>query len=275
MRVSVIMARRGGSRRKKPCACCKKYLDHLDGKNQPVSYFISVMDANSKHSLVSLISWSAPTYCFFRFVLYDWYVGTSKWILALSQQELPLFYYLHQNLLLWLLQIVPNKLVQRFAGKLLGRIINLESPNGSLYDVEVTERYNKTVLQRGWKTFVHANHIQENDFMLFRHIEKTCFEVLILDSDGCEKVLPCAGVRNSPSIQEQSLDSAGISRSSCRDTTESSGSERFARRALGRSSSSYRGRTAKMAATSSSFEESGYAVNLVAILPRVLCYLYR
>lgn len=168
---------------------------------------------------------------------------------------------------------MPSKFVKRFTGKLLGKI-NLESPNGSLYDVEVTERNNKTVLQRGWEAFVDANHIQENDFMLFRHIEKSRFEVLILDSDGCEKVLPCAGVRNSPSTQEQSLDSADVSSSSCRDTTESSGSERFARRARGRSSSSHRRRTAKMAATSSSFEESGYTVSLVAILPRVLCCLY-
>ncbi|CAN6282230.1 unnamed protein product [Urochloa humidicola] len=193
--------RSGGSRMKKPCDCCKRYLDHLDGKNQPMSYFLRRMDANSKHSM-----------------------------------------------------IVPNRFVKRFAGKLSGRI-NLESPNGSLFDVEVTERYNKTVLQRGWEAFVYANGIQEHDFVLFHHIKKSHFEVLILDSDGCEKVFPCAGVRNTPRIQERNLDSVDISSSSCHETTESSGSEKIAR--CGRSSSSHHRRTAKMAATSSSYEESG------------------
>ncbi|OEL18169.1 B3 domain-containing protein [Dichanthelium oligosanthes] len=214
MRISVVMARSGGSRMKKPCECCKRYLDHLDEKNQPMSCFFRLMDANSKHSMVSLI--------------------------------------------------MPDRFVKRFAGKLSGRI-DLESPNGSLYVVQVTERYSKTVLQRGWEAFVDANHIQENDFVLFRHIEKSRFEVLILDSDGCEKVFPYAGVRNTPCIQEQSLDSVDISSSSCHNTTESSGSERFARRQ--RSSSCHRGRTAKMAATSSSFEESGYTVKLVEFVP--------
>ncbi|KAG2547428.1 hypothetical protein PVAP13_9KG100500 [Panicum virgatum] len=91
--------------------------------------------------------------------------------------------------------------------------------------------------------------------MLFRHIEKSRFEVLILESDGCEKVFPCAGVRNTPCIQERRLDSVDISSSYSHDTTESSGRQRFAR--CQRSSCSHRGRTANMTATSSSFEESG------------------
>uniref|UniRef100_K4AJW8 TF-B3 domain-containing protein n=1 Tax=Setaria italica TaxID=4555 RepID=K4AJW8_SETIT len=160
--------RSGGSRMKKPCKCCRRYLDHLEGKNQPMSYFFRRVDANSRHRM-----------------------------------------------------IIPNRFVKRFAGK-LSRIINLESPNGGLYDVEVKERYNKTVLQRGWEAFVDANRVQENDFLLFHHIEKSRFEVLILGSDGCEKVFPCAGVRNTPSIQERSLDSVDISSSSCHETTESS-----------------------------------------------------
>ena len=152
---------------------------------------------------------------------------------------------------------MPNRFVKRFAGKLSGRI-KLESPNGTLYNVEVIERYNKTLLQRGWEAFVDANHLQENNFMLFHHIEKSRFEVLILESDGCEKVFPCAGVRNTPSIQERRLDSVDISSSYSHDTTESSGSQRFAR--CQRSSCSHRGRTANMTATSSSFEESGYTI---------------
>jgi hypothetical protein len=147
--------------------------------------------------------------------------------------------------------------VKHFREKLSGTI-KLESPNGNVYDVEVSEHLNKLMLRHGWEAFVDANHIEENDFLIFRHIEKSHFEVLIFDTDGCEKVFSCAGLRNTPCVQEQSVDSIGISSSSRHDTTESSGSERFARSE--KSGSSNHGKTAKMAATSSSSEESGYTV---------------
>lgn len=198
------MARSGsGSRMNKPCDSCKRYLEHLDQKNQTkMSCFLRHMDASSKHSM-----------------------------------------------------IVPKEFVKNFAGKLSGWI-SLESPNGSLYDVEATKHDSETVFQHGWEAFVDANHIEENDFVLLRYIEKSRFEVLILDSDGCEKVFSCAGIRNTPNIdQGRIVKYVGISSSFCHDTTESSGSERLAKHA--RSSPNHNGRTAKMSAASSSFEESG------------------
>ncbi|CAN6310172.1 unnamed protein product [Urochloa humidicola] len=200
MQISVVMATNGGSRVKKPCDCCKSYLDHLDGKNQNMSCFLRQMTANFKHSMV-----------------------------------------------------MPNRFLKHFAGKLSGTI-NLESPNGNLYDVEVTERFKKVILRHGWGDFIDAHHIEENNFLLFRHIENSRFEVLILDADGCEKVFSCAGIKNT-SVQENIVDSVYFSRSSCHDTTESSASERLVRREKG--GSRHRGKTAKMAASSSSSESSG------------------
>uniref|UniRef100_A0A0A9F1G3 TF-B3 domain-containing protein n=1 Tax=Arundo donax TaxID=35708 RepID=A0A0A9F1G3_ARUDO len=194
------MAGSGGSRMKKSCDCCRRYLDHLDETDQNMSCFLRRMTSNSKHSM-----------------------------------------------------IVPDRFVKNFGGKVSGTI-KLESPNGSQYDIEVMERSNKTVLRHGWEAFVVAHCIEENDFLLFRHIEKLCFEVLILDSHGCEKVFPCAGIKNT-SVLERSLDSVDISSSSCHDTTESPGSERCAR--CEKNGYSHRGKNAKMAATSSSSEESG------------------
>ncbi|XP_062209351.1 B3 domain-containing protein Os03g0619600-like [Phragmites australis] len=194
--------RTGGSRtKKKSCDCCKRYLDHLDEKNQNMNYFLRRMTVNSKCSM-----------------------------------------------------IVPNRFLNHFAGKLSGTI-KLKSPNGSLYDVEITERFNKVVLRHGWEAFVDAHHIEENDFLLFRHIEKSCFEVLILDSDGCEKVFSCTGIQNTSCFKERSVDSVDISSSSHHKTTDSSESERFSRYQKG--SSCPHGKTAKMGATSSSSEESG------------------
>ncbi|CAL4917938.1 unnamed protein product [Urochloa decumbens] len=197
----VVMARNGGSRMKKPCDCCKRYLDHLDGKNQNMNFFLRQMTANFKHSMV-----------------------------------------------------MPNRFLKHFAGKLSGTI-KLESLNGNLYDVEVTERFNKVILRHGWGDFVDAHHIEENNFLLFRHIEDSRFEVLILDADGCEKVFPCGGIKNTRSVQENIVDSVYISSGSCHGATESSASERLVRCEKG--GSSHRGKNTKMAAASSSSESSG------------------
>jgi hypothetical protein len=156
-----------------------------------------------------------------------------------------------------LLQTIPNRFLKHFAGKLSGTV-KLESPNGRVYDVEVTERYGKMVLRNGWEAFVDAHHIEENGSLLFRNTENSVFKVLILDSDGCEKIICCSGIKTTPSVGERSVDSADISSSSQYDTTESSGSERAARCVKGRSSR--HGKTSKMAVTSSSSGGSGYTV---------------
>jgi len=130
---------------------------------------------------------------------------------------------------------MPNRFLKKFARKLSGTI-KLVSPNGSVYDVEVTKGFNKVVLRHGWGDFVDAHHIEENNFMLFRHVENSTFEVLILDADGCEKVFSCAGIKNTRSVQDKIVDSVYISRSSFHDTTESSASERLVRSEKGGSS---------------------------------------
>lgn len=141
--------------------------------------------------------------------------------------------------------IMPCKFVNHFGGDFSGTI-KLQSPNGILYVVEVTKCKNKTVLRCGWEAFVDAHHIEENDSLLFRCVENSRFEVLIFDSDDCEKVFSCAGIRNTcKSIQEKSS-------SSCDDTAESSESEGFARNQKG--SFSHRRKTANLASSS---EDSG------------------
>jgi len=141
---------------------------------------------------------------------------------------------------------VPKRFLKHFAGKLSGTI-KLESPNRGSYDVEVTEHCNKVVFRHGWGQFVESHHIKENDYLLFRHVEGSCFEVLIFDTDGCEKVFSCAGIR--------SVNYVDISSSSHHETTESSASERFVRYQKG--SSCHHGKFAKKVASFSSSEESG------------------
>nr|CAB3498588.1 unnamed protein product [Digitaria exilis] len=45
------MARSGGSQMKKSCDCCKRYLGHLDEKNQTMSCFLRRMTSNPKHRM--------------------------------------------------------------------------------------------------------------------------------------------------------------------------------------------------------------------------------
>uniref|UniRef100_A0A0E0KGD0 TF-B3 domain-containing protein n=1 Tax=Oryza punctata TaxID=4537 RepID=A0A0E0KGD0_ORYPU len=150
--------------------------------------------------------------------------------------------------------IIPNRFVSHFGGKIPGTI-KLESPNGILYVVEVTECMNKTVLQCGWEAFVDAHHIKVGDSLLFRHIENFCFEVMILDSDGCEKVFSCAGIKNSFCVQDKTVDPVDTSGSSCDDTAQSSRSERSAG-CQRDTSNDRRNSTASLNAVSSSSEES-------------------
>ncbi|XP_037404721.1 B3 domain-containing protein Os03g0620400-like [Triticum dicoccoides] len=161
--------------------------------------------------------------------------------------------------------VIPNKFIEHFGGK-ISRTIELESRNDSMYTVEVSKLMNETVLrQRGWEAFVDAHRVEENDSLLFRHIEKSRFEVLVLDSDDCEKVLPSAGIKvASCNVQESSSvdyidisSSVGyidISSSSGDDTTRSPGSQRFA--TCERGDSSHPRKTAVIN-DSSSEEDSG------------------
>ncbi|KAL5219458.1 hypothetical protein ABZP36_020142 [Zizania latifolia] len=112
----------------------------------------------------------------------------------------------------------------------------------------------EAVLRCGWEAFVHAHHIEENDSLVFRHIENSRFEVLILDSDDCEKIFSCAGIKNSSIQEEKSADPDDISVSSRDDTAQSSGSQRFTTRPRGRFSDRRNNRN--LAAMSFSSEES-------------------
>ncbi|XP_066386368.1 B3 domain-containing protein Os03g0619600-like isoform X4 [Miscanthus floridulus] len=143
------------------------------------------------------------------------------------------------------IMIVPNKFLKHFVGK-LSQTIKLESPNGSVYNVEVMECYNKMVLRHGWEEFVGAHHIEQNDFLLFQHIENSVFKVLIFDSDGCEKIICCDGIKSIPSVGETRVDYVDISSSSQFDTIGSSGKL-----------SSRHEETLKMTVTSSSSGGSG------------------
>ncbi|KAM3311212.1 hypothetical protein ACQJBY_031714 [Aegilops geniculata] len=149
--------------------------------------------------------------------------------------------------------IIPKKFIDNFRGK-ISRTIELESSNGNMYVFEVSKRMGNTILRRGWQAFIDEHHIEENDSLLFRHIEKSRFEVLVLDSDDCEKVFFCPGINIVSNVEERGVDSVNISNSSRDYATRSPGSKRFATH--GRGNSSYPRKAAKTALNYSSPEDS-------------------
>ncbi|KAI4997841.1 hypothetical protein ZWY2020_053183 [Hordeum vulgare] len=109
------------------------------------------------------------------------------------------------------IMVIPESFVYYFEWKLSGTI-ELEAPNGNVYDVGITERRNKTVLRSGWEAFVDANHIVKRDSLMFRYRGNRRFEVVVFNSSGCEKVVSCtARIQSNINDQERSRNSTDIS----------------------------------------------------------------
>ena len=164
---------------------------------------------------------------------------------------------------LFLVQTMPARFMNQFGGE-ISESIDIESPDGSVYAVKGTEYMNKTLPQCGWKAFVDAHPIEENDSLLFQHIEKARFKVLIIDPDGCEKVFPCDGIRiSSSNIQERDTDCVDVSDRS-HDRADKSSRVRKRVSSCQRDCPSQRRKAARITTTSaSSSEESGYYVIII------------
>lgn len=117
--------------------------------------------------------------------------------------------------------VIPESFVNYSPRKISGAI-KLEAPNGSVYDVGITEHQNKTLLRSGWEAFVDANHIVENDLLMFQYRGNSRFKVIVFDSSGCEKVVSCAHIESNISDQEPSTNSTDMSSSSSDHNIQSS-----------------------------------------------------
>lgn len=66
--------------------------------------------------------------------------------------------------------------------------LNLKTPSGETWLVDVTKNADELLFKSGWDDFVRAHDLQENDLLIFKCSGNCSFDVLILDSSGCEKV---------------------------------------------------------------------------------------
>jgi hypothetical protein len=153
-------------------------------------------------------------------------------------------------------QTIPDRFMNHFGGELSKSIV-IESPDGNVYDVKVTKHMNKIVLQCGWEVFIDAQRIEDNDSLLFQYIENSRFKVLILDSDGCEKVVSCSGIKTTSNAREQAAEYVDISH----DYAKKSSRVRKRSASCPRDTPDHPRKVAKVTLVASSCEESGYIVD--------------
>ncbi|KAJ0961595.1 hypothetical protein J5N97_001092 [Dioscorea zingiberensis] len=82
-------------------------------------------------------------------------------------------------------QLIPEKFAKNFKGKLPG-ILNLRSPSGNLWSVRLLNVPGALLIKDGWKVFVDAHHVVENDVLVFKYDGNSCFDVLMFNQSGCE-----------------------------------------------------------------------------------------
>ncbi|KAK8444602.1 hypothetical protein SEVIR_9G164400v4 [Setaria viridis] len=111
--------------------------------------------------------------------------------------------------LIFLLQVLPDKLALHFRGK-ISRSIKLESRSGHTFDVQVANsNLGRLALQSGWELFVSAHDLKMLDFLVFKYDGISRMKVLIFDASGCEKVPPCFVTKNDingTQSKEESID---------------------------------------------------------------------
>ncbi|XP_037410489.1 B3 domain-containing protein Os03g0619600-like [Triticum dicoccoides] len=117
--------------------------------------------------------------------------------------------------------VIPEWFVNQFGGKIWGTV-RLETSDGNMYDVGVTESMNRTILKSGWATFVDTNQIEENYSLMFRYLGNARFEVTIFDSNGKEKAWCCSGT----SDVDNSSSCGGTTQSSASEGSDSDGSQK-------------------------------------------------
>ena len=97
--------------------------------------------------------------------------------------------------LIFLLQVLPDKLALHFRGK-KARSIKLESRSGHTFNVQVAKNSGRLELQSGWESFVSAHGLKMLDFLVFKYDGICRMKVLIFDPSGCEKAPPCFSTKN-------------------------------------------------------------------------------
>ncbi|KAF8733317.1 hypothetical protein HU200_014921 [Digitaria exilis] len=82
---------------------------------------------------------------------------------------------------------IPEKFVKNFNGHIT-KGLDLKVPSGETWHVGVEKHDEELHITSGWKDFVKAHELKENDLLTFTCRGNSKFDILIFEASGCEKL---------------------------------------------------------------------------------------
>ncbi|XP_078169436.1 B3 domain-containing protein Os03g0619600-like [Carex rostrata] len=99
------------------------------------------------------------------------------------------YFYVEMDASVMHTMIIPKKFAKMFKGS-ISRKISLKGPSGIAWHVKMNKFNDTFALRSGWKEFVRANRIDNNDVLFFTYKGNSAFKVIIFDRSGCQKTAP-------------------------------------------------------------------------------------
>ncbi|PAN21632.1 hypothetical protein PAHAL_3G481200 [Panicum hallii] len=103
---------------------------------------------------------------------------------------------------------IPAKFVKNFNGQIT-KGLDLKVPSGETWHVCVDKRDDELLLTSGWKDFVKAHELKENDLLIFTCRGNSSFEISIFEASSCEKLSSLFANRIGPNLHKHLNDTAG------------------------------------------------------------------
>ncbi|CAN6356789.1 unnamed protein product [Urochloa humidicola] len=104
--------------------------------------------------------------------------------------------------------IIPEKFVWNFNVQITEGV-DLKAGSGETWHVGVERRDDGLLLTSGWKDFVKAHELKENDLLIFTCSGNSSFDILIFEASGCEKLSSLFANRAGPNLHKHLNDTKG------------------------------------------------------------------
>ncbi|KAF8692268.1 hypothetical protein HU200_039875 [Digitaria exilis] len=96
---------------------------------------------------------------------------------------------------------VPEKFVKNFNGQIT-KGLDLKVPSGETWHVGVEKHDEELHLTSGWKDFVKAHQLKENELLTFTCRGNSKFDILMFEASGCEKLSSLFSNRIGPDLHK-------------------------------------------------------------------------
>ncbi|CAL4891302.1 unnamed protein product [Urochloa decumbens] len=97
----------------------------------------------------------------------------------------------------------------RFFKLMTGDFTNGIAESGETWHVGVDKIADELLLTSGWKDFVKAHKLKENDLLIFTCSGNSSFDILIFEASGCEKLSSLFANRAGPNLYKHLNDTEG------------------------------------------------------------------